>query len=83
MAGRSCRMLVAIVILYGACGLTADNSGDMHTYRDDGWIVKNAPAKHQHSGIELSEAGMQTLAFLLLEMGHETHAQRALMAAAR
>ena len=71
------------VFICTACGLTADDSGDVHTYRDDGWIVKNAPAKQQYEGVELSAAGMEKAAFMLLEMGHEVHAQRALMAAAR
>ena len=75
--------IVLPVVICTACGLTADDSGDVHTYRDDGWIVKNAPAKQQYEGIELSAAGMEKAAFVLLEMGHEVHAQRALMAAAR
>ena len=62
---------------------------DAHTYRQDGWVVKNEPAnarRWRSSGqdtVDLTPAGMEQAAFILLEMGHEAHAQRALAAGAR
>ena len=57
--------------------------GDVHTYRDDGWVVKNAPARPDDDHIDLTAKGMERAAFLLLEMGQDAHAQRALEAGAR
>jgi hypothetical protein len=60
--------------------------GDVHIYREDGWIVKNAAAQRRagrDDSIDLTAAGMEKAAFLLLEMGHEAHAARALAAGAR
>jgi hypothetical protein len=75
-----------ILILAAACGLVADGTthSDVHTYREDGWVVKNVPARRDRDeGLELSAPGLEKAAFLLLEMGQEAQAQRALMAAAR
>ena len=57
--------------------------GDVHTYRDDGWVVKNAPQRPDDDRIDLTATGMERAAFLLLEMGQDAHAQRALEAGAR
>lgn len=65
-----------------AHGQAGGAAGDVHTYRDDGWIVKNA-APPRDDRIDLSAQGMEKAAFLLLEMGHEAHAARALATGAR
>jgi len=60
--------------------------GDVHIYREDGWIVKNAAAQRRvgrDDSIDLTAAGMEKAAFMLLEIGHEAHAARALAAGAR
>ena len=80
---------------------TAGRADSEHTYRADGWIVKNEPAAerwwrqtsmHRSSGsggsrsadgLDLTPTGMEQAAFILSEMGHEAHAQRALAAGAR
>jgi hypothetical protein len=74
---------------------TAGHAGDEHTYRADGWVVKNEPSSERWwrqtsihrlgggAGLDLTPAGMEQAAFILLEMGQEALAQRALAAGAR
>jgi hypothetical protein len=60
------------------------HAGDVHTYREDGWVVKNARSTlERQQGLEISAAGFERTAFLLLEMGQDALAQRALAASAR